>query len=481
VQTSDQQVSEIRIQLDVLNQIESYVVNKNDLPGTVPATMGITDPILSQLLNKLYESELQLNKLRKTSAENSPAIVALKGQIAQLKPGILENLRNFRQNLMLRQSKVQGESNKYTSRLLKMPKQERDLLDIARQQTIKNSIYTFLLQKREETALSYASAIADSRMVNEAESLGYPVSPVKTSIYFIALVVGFLAAVLFVLLKEKYNKTIVFRSEIEKATRATILAEILQEESTDVPIISENNRSSIAEQFRSLRTSLTYLGINEDKKTMLFTSSISGDGKSFIAINMGASLALTNKKVVLLELDLRKPRLSKMLKIENEPGISNYLAGIAPIDKVIKPVEHVKNLYVVSSGAIPPNPTELMLNGKLDVLMDQLKKDFDFVIIYSPPIGLVTDAKILNKYSNLTIYVLRHKHTPKKYLKFVNQLFLNNDFNNLNLIFNGLKSRGVFGLGKSPSYGYGNGYGYGYGYNDSTEKKVKNKLFKRKK
>ncbi|MDI1235365.1 MAG: polysaccharide biosynthesis tyrosine autokinase [bacterium] len=480
VQNSDQQLSEIRIQMDVLNQIESYVANKNDGAGTVPATMGITDPVLSQVLNKLNEAELKLNTLRKTSAENAPSVIALKGQIAQLKPSLLENLRNFRQNLTSRQGKVQNESNKYTSKLLKMPKQERDLVDISRQQSIKNSIYTFLLQKREETALSYASAIADSRLVNDAESLGYPVSPVKTSLYFIALVVGFLVAILFVLMKEKFNKTIVFRSEIEKATRATILAEILHDESDQVPVITETNRSSIAEQFRSLRTSLTYLGMNGDKKTILFTSSISGDGKSFIAINMGASLALTDKKVVLLELDLRKPKLSKMLKIENEPGISNYLAGIVPLNKIIKPVEHVKNLFVLPSGAIPPNPTELMLNGNLDLMMEQLKKDFDFVIIDSPPIGLVTDAKILNKYADLSIYVIRHKHTPKKYLKFVNQLFVNREFNNLNLIFNGLKTRGVFGIGKSPTYGYGNGYGYGYGGYGEPESKVKNKkLFKK--
>ncbi len=483
VTNSDQQLSEIRIQIDVLNQIESYVISKNDGSGTLPATMGITDPLLSQVLSKLYEAELQLNRLRKTNAENSPSVIALKGQIAQLKPGLLENLRNYRQNLLSRQSKVQNESNKYSSRLLKMPKQERDLLDINRNQNIKSSIYTFLLQKREETALTYASAIADSRLINDAESLGFPVSPVKTSIYFIALVVGFLAAVLFVLLREKYNSFVVFRTEIEKATRATILAEILHDESKEMPIITDGNRSSIAEQFRSLRTSLTYLGIKDDKNTLLFTSSISGDGKSFIAINMGASLALTNKKVVLLELDLRKPKLSNMLDIKNEPGISNYLAGIAQLDKIIVPVKNVQNLFVIPSGTIPPNPTELMLNGKLDTMMEELKKEFDYVIIDSPPIGLVTDARILNKYSDLCLYVIRHKHTPKKYLKFVNQLFQNKEFNNLNIIFNGLKSRGIFGIGKSPTYGYGNGYGYGYGYGVDQEisKKSSKKFFSKSK
>jgi capsular exopolysaccharide synthesis family protein len=427
------------------------------------------------LLNKLYESELQLNKLRKTSAENSPAIVALKGQIAQLKPGILENLRNFRQNLILRQGKVQNESNKYTSRLLKMPKQERDLLDITRQQTIKNSIYTFLLQKREETALSYASAIADSRLINDAESLGFPVFPIKTKIYFFALVMGVLSAVGFVLLREKYNKEIVFRSEIEKATKATILAEIEYNNDKQITLITDSNRTAIAEQFRSLRTSLIYLGIQSDKKTILFTSSISGDGKSFIAINLGAILAMTNKKVVMIELDLRKPKLSNMLNIVNEPGVTNYMAGLVEIKEIIKSVENTPNLYVIPSGTIPPNPTELMLNGKLEILMEQLTRDYDYVIIDSPPIGLVTDAKLLNAYADVTIFVIRHKHTPKKYLKFVNQLYKNKEFNNFYIVFNGLKNRGMFGMGKLPQYGYGNSYGYGYG--NESEKPAKKGLF----
>jgi capsular exopolysaccharide synthesis family protein len=224
-----------------------------------------------------------------------------------------------------------------------------------------------------------------------------------------------------------------------------------------------------------LRTSLIYLGIQSDKKTILFTSSISGDGKSFIAINLGAILAMTNKKVVMIELDLRKPKLSNMLNIVNEPGVTNYMAGLVEIKEIIKSVENTPNLYVIPSGTIPPNPTELMLNGKLEILMEQLTRDYDYVIIDSPPIGLVTDAKLLNAYADVTIFVIRHKHTPKKYLKFVNQLYKNKEFNNFYIVFNGLKNRGLFGMGKLPQYGYGNSYGYGYG--NESEKPAKKGLF----
>jgi len=475
VQGSDNELSGVQIKLTVLDQIEDYVVRKTDNSGTVPATMGISDPLLLSLLSQLYEAELQLDRLRKTGAESSPAVIAIKSRIAQLKPSLLENIRNLRDNLLVTQRRLRIESNKYSAMLASIPSKQRGLLDIERNAQIKGSLYTFLLQKREETALSYASAAADSRLVNAAEALGFPVSPVKTNLYFIALMIGFLAAVGFVLIREKYNKEIVFRSEIEKATKATILAEIEYNTDKQMPVITDSNRTSIAEQFRSLRTSLIYLGIQKDKKTILFTSSISGDGKSFIAINLGASLAMTNKKVAMIELDLRKPKLSKMLNIVNEPGVTNYLAGLETIDKIIKPVENTPNLFVIPSGSIPPNPTELMLNGKLEILMEQLTRDFDYVIIDSPPIGLVTDAKLLNTYADVTIFVLRHKHTPKKYLKFVNQLYKNKEFNNFYIVFNGLKNRGMFGMGKLPQYGYGNGYGYGYGNESDTP--AKKRLF----
>ncbi len=478
VQNNDQQLAEIMIQLDVLNQIENYVVNKNDQAGTVPA--GISDPLLSQLLTKLYEAELQLDKLRKTGAENSPAIIAIKSQIAQIKPGLLENIRNLRQNLKLRQSKVQGESNKYSSMLRTIPKKERDLLDIGRQQTIKNSIYTFLLQKREETALSYASAVADSRLVNAAESYWLPVRPLKTSIYIFALFIGLLSAIAIVLLKEKLTSVIVFRSDIEKATKSVILAEILFDNSKNIPAITEGNRTPIAEQFRSLRTSLSFVGSSTNKKTILLTSSISGDGKSYIAINLAASLALSNKKVALLELDLRKPRISSMLNVNKEPGITNFLVGQIKSDKIIKKVDNFENLFLLPAGNIPPNPQELIINGKLDELIDDLKLEFDYVLIDSPPIGLVSDARLLNKYADISLYIMRHKHTPRKYLKFFNQLFINKELNNLYLVFNGLKSRGIFGTENlvkgGYGNGYGNGYGYGYGEEPTTDKKPKNKL-----
>ncbi len=488
VQSSDQQVSEVNIQLSVLEQVERYVIDKNETGGTVPATLGISDPILLQLLSKLNEAELQLERLRKTSAENSPSVITVKSQISQLKPSLLENIRNLKANLLGTRAKIQGESSKYSSMLRNIPKKEREILEIGREQGVKQSIYTFLLQKREETALSYASSVADTRLVNPAEAGYFPVSPVKFNIYLLGFALGAIVAIGFVMFRETLISYVVFRSELEKATNARIISEILNDNGKDVIVVKDGKNNAIAEQFRALRTSLSYLGINKDNKTILLTSSISGEGKSFISVNLGVSFALTNKKVILLELDLRKPKISGMLNLNNHPGMTDYLAGLADSKEVIKQHKDHKNFFVIPAGNIPPNPSELIINGKLDELIEQLKKDYDYIIIDSPPIGLVSDARLLNKFANLTLYVVRHKYTPKSYLKFIDQVYANAEITNLNLVFNGLKPRGVFGTGSGKGYGAGYGYGSGYGYGYVSEEarkkspidKIKLKLNRKK-
>ena len=469
VQHNDESLAQLQIQLDILDQIEKYIVRKEGQRGTVPATVGIADPLLTQLLERLYNSELDLQRQSQVSGENSPGIISLKGQISQVKSSILENVHAIRQNLLVTKNRLQVELNKSTGLLKGMPHKERDFLGISRQQAIKNSIYTFLLQKREEAALSAASAVADSRVVNYAESSAVPIKPIPLNIYLIGLSVGIIIGVVFVLIREQYNQEVLFRTDIEKATDAPVLAEIMHDESTEALVIKDGKRTIIAEQLRALRTSLSYIGIHGDKKTILVTSSISGEGKSFMGVNLAVSLSLTGKKVALLEFDLRKPKISSMMNIPQEPGISNYLAGLASIEQIIVPMEahSIPGLFILPAGVIPPNPTELMLNGRLDVLMEELNRTYDYIIIDSPPVGLVTDAKILNKYIDACLYMVRHKYTPKYYINLIEHLYANNEMNNLNIIFNGIKARGILGTyggGYGTSYGYGYGYGYGGGY-----------------
>lgn len=485
VQDNDSKLNEVNMQMSVLDSIEHYVQGRKEGENMVPATLGLTDPVLLELVNKLSETELQLARLRKTTGENSPLLASLRNQASRLMPAVLENVRSLRSNLRASREKLAAENGKYMSILRSVPVKERALLEVGRQQAIKNNIYTFLLEKREETALQYAAAISDSRVVDVAEADPAPFSPRRSMILGLSLLGGLALVAGGITLREVFNSEVMFRADIEKGTSAPILAEIMEAEDALPIAIVEGERSAVAEQFRSLRTALSYVGVNEEHKTILITSSISGEGKSFIAINLGISLSLMKKKVVLLEFDLRKPKVSKMLNVPVQPGISNFLVGHTVIGDIIrKPIEDNEYFHLLPCGVIPPNPTELILNGKLEYLMATLKATFDYIIIDTAPVGPVTDARLLAPYADATLYVIRHQRTPKFYLKLIEELYEQQEIGKLNIVFNGIKSRGLtgYGYGYSNGYGYGNGQGYGYGYTDehkngNIRKKRLNKLF----
>ncbi len=336
VATNDQKISDINVQLAMLDQVEQYVKGKGDLGGIVPATLGDSDPVLTDLLQKLSDLELQYTQTKKIVPENNPAVVSLVDGINRLKPQILENIESQRRNLLAGRNDLTATSNDYSSMLKTIPEKERELLSISRQQAIKNNIYTFLLQKREETALSFASAVADSRIIDPAESSDVPVSPKKKLIYLAAFLGALVLGIAIIYIKDLLTRTVQDRSDIEKHTDIPFLGEVNYDRSKTPFVISEGKRSFIAEQFRQLRTSLGYMGIDETHKRILLTSSISGEGKSFISINLGISFALMGKKVALLELDLRKPKLSEQFNIFPRDGLSNYLIGKMDGSQIIK-------------------------------------------------------------------------------------------------------------------------------------------------
>ena len=459
----DKKSSDVQIQLDVLHDVQNYVDNKGVKPGTVPSQMLIADPTLASLLSKLYDAEFQVKKVESINGEKSDAVIMANEAVGRIKHDIRENLGTIRSNLNAVKSNVNSGLAMNNGLLSQVPRKERGLLDISRQQAIKNNIYTFLLQKREETALSSAGTTPDLRVLEKGSSYG-PIKPVSKNFYLTGFLLGLLVAVAYVLLREQFNRKILFRTEIEEKTTIPVLAEIMYSRTPDTIAISEGKRTIIAEQFRSLRTNLAFMGINEEHKTLLVTSSISGEGKSFIALNLAMSFTLTGKRVGLMEMDLRKPKLSKYLGINRDPGITNYLIGKATIDNIIKETKY-PNLFVISAGPIPPNPTELILGDKFAEMMALLKDKFDYIIIDSAPIGPVTDSQLISSYANATLYVVRHAHTPKVFLRMIDDLYKQEKFKNMALIFNGLKARGSSLLGGGYGYGYGSyGYGYGYGY-----------------
>ncbi|UKJ07079.1 GumC family protein [Solitalea lacus] len=464
IKENDTKLNEVKIQQSVLNDIEKYVRAKNNSNGTVPATLGISDPTLLSLIKSLSDLELKRASSIKVVRADNPIISALDDQIVGLKQNILDNIQTLKSSIATTRYKLENENSRMETMIRTVPRKERELVDISRQQAIKNNLYLFLLQKREETALSYASAVPDSRIIDSARSSSGPVKPVKRNIIVLFGLLGLAVPFGIIYLIELLNDKITKRTDIEERTKAPILAEISYDQHDEVLVVSKKGRSVLAEQVRALRTNLQFLVPGCKLKTLLFTSSISGEGKSFISLNLGASLAMTGKKTIILELDLRKPKLQKYLELSNPRGISNYLIGQFDLNELISKVPGQDNYYIMTTGPLPPNPAELLISARFEELMNTLKDRFDYIIIDAPPVGLVTDAQIMEPFVDATLFVTRHQYTPKERIKMVDALYKEKRFKNLHLIFNGIKDGG--------QYGYGYGYGYGYYAEQESQQKV---------
>ncbi len=466
-------ISELDVQMDVINKIKEYVTNRNNTNNQIPATLGIDDPVLVGLLNQLYQAEFELQRTEQLSGSKNPKIDVLRETIDKLKPSILTSINNLKTGMQVSRRKLESENEKFNSVLNKMPVKERQLLDITRQQGIKNGIYTFLLQKREEAAINAAGIVANYRVLDKPEEAGL-VEPEPVKIYSWYILAALALASLYIYLKEFSSTKLKFRSQIEARTKVPILAEIAyQPNRNHSPIVvEEGKRSLIAEEFRELRTNLNYITFNtkENSKVILITSSIPNEGKSFVAINTSISLCLTGKKVVLLEFDLRKPKISKELGIKRDPGLSSFFIGKVSEGELAQPHPAIANFYIIPSGPIPPNPAELISGPGLQQLFSYLRKNFDYVIIDSPPVGSVTDAKILAEVADATLYIIRQNYTHSSFLELLNNVQQKKIFPNLNIIYNGIKEKSIPGY-RYGGYNYGYGHGYGYGYSDVGKRK----------
>jgi len=469
VSSNDQELGRINMELAVLDQV-SEAVNSGNITsgGMTPSTVGIADPNLSKLMSDLNTKELEYEKLRKTVAENNPMLVSIRDQINKIRPSIIDNLSSQRKNLEASRSNLTQTNNKYNSMLSTIPQKERAILEMSRDQNVKSGIYSFLLQKREESELSYASTLSNSRVINAAQSSKFPVSPNKMLIMLGAMAAAFGIGFVFISAKEGLSRNILYRKDLESMTAVQVIGEIAHNESKESIVVEKGKRSFIAEEFRKIRVSLHFLGIDNLRKKILITSSIPGEGKSFIAANLAISNALAGKKVLLVDVDLHKPGLGKMFgKSTEDAGLSDYLMGKKKADDIIKKTNDYENLFFVSSGTIHESPSELLLNGKIEEFVAYVEGKFDMIVLDTAPSVLITDAFVLTNLCDATLYIVRHKYTPKMLLKRIDENMEVNPLKNLAIIFNGVKKRGFF----KNNYGYGYDYVYGGKYGDDKKKK----------
>jgi capsular exopolysaccharide synthesis family protein len=463
---NDRKMTEVNMEMAMLNEVEKYVQAKDNQVGIVPSVAGLKDPLLAQLLQRYYDAQMQYERLRKTIPGGNPIMFSLRNEIDKMKPTILENIQNQRVSVQASKNNLSASTGTYNSMLQSIPRKERDLLNISRQQTIKNAAYSFLLQKREETALANAATVADSRIIDHPDASFLPVSPKVWLVFLGAFALSMISGVIFISGKELLTNKILFRTDIETITSAPIVAEVINVKGKKKSFIINNTIKEAAsiEQFRHLRANLGLNSRQLENKKILVTSSVASEGKTFISNNLALSIANSGRKVVLIDFDLRNPKTTGWYKKSVDKGIADLLErSEQKIEDIIYTTDHPK-LFLIPAGNSRSNPTELLLNADLSKLFDYLNNIFDFIIIDSSPIDPVTDAYILSEYCNSTLFVVRHDFTTKAMVELLDASNKVNALRNVSIVFNGIKPRGFL----KKRYGSGFGYGHKKVYSDSV-------------
>ena len=468
VKEEDKELNKLDIQYSVLQDVEQYLKGKGNGPGNVPSLVGITDAVVVGMLERLYEMEFSYQKRKAMVGAQDEELLILENEIGKIRSNLLESIGQIKDNTQQTIRRLRSELNLKMSSLTSLPGKERMLLDISRQQAIKNSIYTFLLEKREESAISFASTVSDVRLVEPAQGDEDPIKPKRMIILVICVLMGLLIPGVYVYYFEVLTGKIKFRSDIEARTQLSVLGEIYQGAEGSDFIISSDNRSAIAESVRSVRSKMSYYLKGEGSQVILISSCLPGEGKSFITTNVALSFALMGKRTVVIAADMRKPRIHKAFGVSGSRGLSQVLINKLTVDEAIQETDY-KDLYIMPPGPIPPNPAELLLNKEFKEMMSELKEKFDYIIIDSPPLGLISDAEIMADEVDFSLFVVRHDHSLKEAVKNVlGPIDKDSNFWPAAVVYNGIKSRGMKKYGKG--YGYGYGYGYGASYGDAAEK-----------
>lgn len=464
---SEGKILETESQLKSLYDLKK-TVNANEKIGVLPVAMGITDPALTSQMTQLTNMQIELERMRKSVGEGHPLITELKTQIEQIRPNINGSIQTLIKNLESTRNTYAITKSQFTGTLGGIPQKEREYLEVSRDQGIQQGIYAFLLQKKEESMLSYTNTNTDAKVINNAKAGGSPVSPRTNLIYAAALIFGLVLPIAFVNGREMLNNKILYRKEIEGMTSIPVIGEIVHNKTKSSLVLEPGKRSFIAEEFRKVRVSLLFLGIDSYHKKILVTSSLPGEGKSFVAANLAVSLAMTGKKVALVDIDLHNPSLGKVFGVTTEEiGVSDYLLGERTLDEIIRKVPNHENLSFISSGGLHPTPSELLENGRIQKMIAELEDKFDLVVMDTAPVVMVTDAYHLSSLADATLYVIRHKYTPKMVVKRIDENNKINSLKNPAIIFNGVKMRGFM----KNNYGYG--YDYVYGKNQKINKGYK--------
>ena len=463
---------ENQTQINLVIDLQRYL--QGNEYEVLPGNIGLQDAALAGAIDRYNEMLVERKRLLRTSTENNPTIINLDTSIRAMRSNVQATLDATLKGLEITKSDLAREAGRYSRRISDAPTQERQFVSIARQQEIKAGLYLMLLQKREENAITLAATANNAKIIDEALADNSPISPKRMTIYLVALVfgVGIPVCIIYLISLTKYK--IEGRSDVERLTVLPVVGDIpLADEKSGSIAVFENKNNLMSETFRNVRTNLQFM-LESGRNVILVTSTVSGEGKSFVSANLAISLSLLGKKVVIVGLDIRKPGLNKVFNIpKKEYGITQYLTDPSGnLLDFVQPSDVNRNLYILPGGTVPPNPTELLARDGLERAIATLKQHFDYVILDTAPVGMVTDTLLVGRTADLSVYVCRADYTRKAEFTLINELSENRKLPNLCVAINGLdlnrrKYGYYYGYGKyGKYYGYGKRYGYGYGYGD---------------
>jgi tyrosine-protein kinase Etk/Wzc len=479
--------SEEEIKQKYYDYLTTYIKKGKDLEKVIaPSIMGISDPLLAQLITKLSEVYSEKIILEQSTQKQNPMLIEKEMAIKSLKASILENLETIKGGSSVIVKEFNNQIFDFEKIASTLPEKEQILLNIERKYKLNDKLLTYLLEKRTEAGIAGASNVSDKKIVDFA-IVESKVSPKIILNYLVGLLISLIIPSIIIIITELLNDKIYNHSILERETDIPVFGNIPKSTEKSSLVISNHPKSIVSESFRNLRSNINYLGINKDKNnTILITSTVSGEGKTFVSINLASVLAIAGYKTLLIGLDLRKPKIFQDFKLNNSIGITNYIIGNANKKQIIQQT-NIENLSIITAGPIPPNPAELIMSNNFKNLLTELKSEYDFIILDTPPVGMVAEGIDLIQYSDVILYIVRQNISKKNYLNLINDLYAKEKETKIGLVFNDINFSNAFGY-RDDRYGYGygsatNGYGYSiygkgaYEDSDNVKKTIWQRIF----
>lgn len=447
------EMAEIETQLSLIEYVDEFLKDTSKKENLIPSNIGVTDASLAGSLNEYNSLQLQRMRIQRTATENNPVLEQMSAQLASMRQNIIATIGSVRESLQIRKRSLEIQENRYNSQIRNAPEQQREYLRVVRQQQMKESLYLYLFQKREENALMLAATAMPAKIIDMPEKDVLSQTPKMRKTLFLCFILGLLFPAGLIYVRKLFNNKIDDEKEFERNVKAPLLGHLVKNSRNVHIAIHEGEATVSAELFRLIRTNLKFvIPANTKSPVVLVTSCINGDGKSYVSSNTALSLAMLGKKVVLVGMDIRKPMLATYFNLNTKGHLTDYLAEPeVELDDIIVPSGEHKNLDLIPCGVIPPNPAELLQTERVDQLFEELRKRYDYIIVDTAPVALVSDTYQLDRVADVTLFVVRYKYTPSEMVDYINDVIEQKRMHNVACVLNGVKTSRT-------------GYGYGYGY-----------------